>query len=156
MEPVASCLKAGKRVVDLSADYRLRDLRTFETWYQTGWIDAGGPTHKKSWRRPDYIFREYGADYRMIIDAFTDHDEGSPKRVHLITVPGSGGGALWGDFEWGDGTVWGSAPDGSVIVRGKSFGLAKTLQLKIHGPTASPARWGLGAIVLKYVPRRFR
>lgn len=35
MEPVASCLKAGKRVVDLSADYRLRDLRTFETWYQT-------------------------------------------------------------------------------------------------------------------------
>ncbi|HET9962202.1 MAG TPA: N-acetyl-gamma-glutamyl-phosphate reductase [Nitrospiraceae bacterium] len=35
MEPVASCLKANKRVIDLSADYRLRDLRTYETWYQT-------------------------------------------------------------------------------------------------------------------------
>lgn len=35
MGPVASCLKAGKRVIDLSADFRLKDPRTYETWYQT-------------------------------------------------------------------------------------------------------------------------
>jgi N-acetyl-gamma-glutamyl-phosphate reductase len=35
MGPVASCMKAGKRVIDLSADFRLKDARTYETWYQT-------------------------------------------------------------------------------------------------------------------------
>ena len=33
--PVASCLKAGKLVVDLSADYRLKDVTAYEKWYQT-------------------------------------------------------------------------------------------------------------------------
>ena len=35
MGPVASCMKAGKRVIDLSADFRLKDPQTYETWYQT-------------------------------------------------------------------------------------------------------------------------
>lgn len=34
-EPVALCMKAGKRVVDLSADYRLKDVAAYEQWYQT-------------------------------------------------------------------------------------------------------------------------
>ncbi|MBH0193992.1 MAG: N-acetyl-gamma-glutamyl-phosphate reductase [Nitrospira sp.] len=34
-DPVATCLKAGKLVVDLSADYRLKDATTYETWYKT-------------------------------------------------------------------------------------------------------------------------
>ncbi len=34
-EPVALCLKAGKLVVDLSADYRLKDVAAYEQWYQT-------------------------------------------------------------------------------------------------------------------------
>jgi N-acetyl-gamma-glutamyl-phosphate reductase len=35
MAPVASCLTAGTKVIDLSADYRLKDSRLFEHWYQT-------------------------------------------------------------------------------------------------------------------------
>ena len=35
MGPVASCMKAGKRVIDLSADFRLKNPHTYETWYQT-------------------------------------------------------------------------------------------------------------------------
>ena len=34
-DPVAACLKAGKLVVDLSADYRLKDAATYENWYKT-------------------------------------------------------------------------------------------------------------------------
>lgn len=34
-DPVALCMKAGKLVVDLSADYRLKDVAAYETWYQT-------------------------------------------------------------------------------------------------------------------------
>jgi N-acetyl-gamma-glutamyl-phosphate reductase len=33
--PVAACLKAGKIVVDLSADYRLKNPAIYEQWYQT-------------------------------------------------------------------------------------------------------------------------
>lgn len=35
LEPVAACLAAGKHVVDLSADYRLKDPAVYETWYKT-------------------------------------------------------------------------------------------------------------------------
>jgi len=33
--PVAVCRKAGKLVVDLSADYRLKNVAAYESWYQT-------------------------------------------------------------------------------------------------------------------------
>ncbi len=34
-DPVARCLQAGRLVVDLSADYRLKDPAAYERWYQT-------------------------------------------------------------------------------------------------------------------------
>ena len=34
-EPVALCMKTGKLVVDLSADYRLKDVTAYEKWYQS-------------------------------------------------------------------------------------------------------------------------
>ncbi len=34
-EPVAACLAERKPVVDLSADYRLKDAAAYDTWYQT-------------------------------------------------------------------------------------------------------------------------
>jgi N-acetyl-gamma-glutamyl-phosphate reductase len=33
MKIVPEFIRAGKKVIDLSADYRLRDLKTYETWY---------------------------------------------------------------------------------------------------------------------------
>jgi N-acetyl-gamma-glutamyl-phosphate reductase len=33
--PVALCRKAGKLVVDLSADFRIKDVAAYEKWYQT-------------------------------------------------------------------------------------------------------------------------
>jgi N-acetyl-gamma-glutamyl-phosphate reductase len=35
VEPARACLSAGMRVVDLSADYRLKDAKAYETWYET-------------------------------------------------------------------------------------------------------------------------
>jgi N-acetyl-gamma-glutamyl-phosphate reductase len=35
LQPVAACMAAGKHVVDLSADYRLKDPAIYETWYKT-------------------------------------------------------------------------------------------------------------------------
>ena len=35
LAPVAACMETGKFVVDLSADYRLKDPAAYERWYQT-------------------------------------------------------------------------------------------------------------------------
>ncbi len=35
MAPVAACVRAGKPVIDLSADYRLTQAETYEQWYGT-------------------------------------------------------------------------------------------------------------------------
>lgn len=34
-DPVATCVKAGRLVVDLSADYRLKSVAAYEKWYHT-------------------------------------------------------------------------------------------------------------------------
>lgn len=40
LAPVSACLKTGKLVVDLSADYRLKDSAIYEQWYQTSHAHA--------------------------------------------------------------------------------------------------------------------
>jgi N-acetyl-gamma-glutamyl-phosphate reductase len=41
LTPVSACLQTGKLVVDLSADYRLKDPAVYEQWYQTSHTYAG-------------------------------------------------------------------------------------------------------------------
>ncbi|MCE9537406.1 MAG: N-acetyl-gamma-glutamyl-phosphate reductase, partial [Nitrospirae bacterium] len=41
LEPVSACLQTGKLVVDLSADYRLKDSAIYEQWYRTPHTYAG-------------------------------------------------------------------------------------------------------------------
>ena len=41
LAPVSACLEIGKLVVDLSADYRLKDPAVYEQWYQTPHTYAG-------------------------------------------------------------------------------------------------------------------
>src|SRR4029079_2556483 len=41
LTPVAACLHNGKLVVDLSADYRLKDPALYEQWYHTTHTHAG-------------------------------------------------------------------------------------------------------------------
>jgi hypothetical protein len=128
--------------------------RLFESFYVTRWIDAGFPTSKKSWRRPDFIVKEFGDDYSLSVSVFRDFEEASPKRVSTVVVDAGGTGPKWGEFDWGDGTQWGEAPQGARIERGSGIGLARTVQLKIAGTPGKP--WGVDAIVMKFVPRRFR
>ena len=41
MEPVTACVRAKKPVIDLSADFRLIDLDTYERWYGTPHASPG-------------------------------------------------------------------------------------------------------------------
>ncbi len=45
MEHVPPLLAAGVRVIDLSADYRLKDTAVYEKWYKHAHVDAANLTH---------------------------------------------------------------------------------------------------------------
>jgi len=132
----------------------------FVTKYRTPWITADWPTRKKSWRRADYVCRISGAGYDLAVESFRDYEERNVARRHTVTVPPSGAGAVWGGFDYGDGTVWGQGGPkrGALIRRGSSQGMCRALQLRLSGVsrTGVYSSWGVDAVILKVVLRRFR
>ena len=128
----------------------------FRTFYRTPWLTAGWPTRKKSWRRPDFICRRTERDHRLQVQSFRDYEEVSPRRSSLVEIFTAGAGTRWGEFDWNDGARWGTgAVAGASIRRGSSFGMCRSLQLRLASMTPG-ARWGIDAIVMKYVMRRLR
>ena len=144
----------------------------FDTVYRTPWVSNGWPTRKKSFRRPDFVCRLTGQEHYLTVSSYRDYEELNARRRHTIIVPGGlpptqGGGttaAIWGHFAWDDGTEWGQIgsttissqiKSGASIRRGSSFGLCRSLQLRVTGTTPG-AQWGVDAIILKVVMRRFR
>jgi hypothetical protein len=150
-------------------------VEPFFTSYRTPWVTADWPTRKKSFRRPDFICRITGVDHQLNVRSYRDYEEVNVRRMHTIVVPSGGPpptsgdpgqiAAVWGHFRWNDGTTWNqegippelatSPKNGASIRRGSSFGLCRSLQLRVSGAT-SGARWGIDAIILKAVMRRFR
>jgi hypothetical protein len=129
-------------------------VQPFQTIYRTPWLTAGWPTRKKSFRRPDFVCRRTGLTHHLRVQSYRDYEEVNPRRAHTVVIDGQGT-SVWGEFEWADGTLWGGGrTGGNKIVRGGSFGLCKALQVRITGVTPG-ARWGIDAIILKLVMRRF-
>jgi hypothetical protein len=127
----------------------------FDSVYRTPWVTADWPTRKKSWRRPDFVMRETGFTHQLAVRSYRDYEETQPKRQYSLQVPSTGASARWGEFTWGDGTLWGANKSGASIRRGSSFGMCRALQLRVAGATPRH-KWGIDAIVLKVVLRRFR
>ena len=143
-------------------------LEPFETYYRTPWIHAGWPTRKKSFRRPDFVCRDTGRNYFLQVRSYRDYEELNAKRQYRVEVPAGGAETRWGHFTWRrgtgedhqglppDGVLWGQGnKQGALIRRGTSFGLCRSLQLRVAGATPS-VQWGVNAIILKIVMRRFR
>lgn len=124
------------------------------SYYVTHWLYMGQPGLKKRWRRPDFIVKERTNEWDLAIDIYVDFDEASAKREYTIVVPAGPAGALWGSFNWGDGTLYGGAAKGSVVQKGGNIGPAKAVQLNLAGEPG--LRWGVDGIVFKYTPRRMR
>lgn len=127
----------------------------FRSYYRTPWITADWPTRKKSWRRPDLVCRGTEEDYKLQVRSYRDYDDSNTRRQYTVDVNGRGI-AKWGEFVWGDGTEYSAGGSSSAqIRRGGSFGLGRAIQLRFEGITPK-RRWGVEAIVLKVVLRRFR
>jgi hypothetical protein len=128
--------------------------QNFESYYVTPWVDGGFPTLKKSWRRPDLVVKERTLGYDLQVDVYRDYDEANVVRDKIIVVDAGGTGATWGNFTWGDGTLYGPEARGSRIERGGNLGSARAVQLRLSGQIGKV--WGVDAIIFKFIPRRMR
>jgi len=128
----------------------------FRSYIRTSWFDAGMPSLKKSWRRPDYIFRNLRGELVVNVDEFIDFNHEQVKRSSLVEIDATYDGDVWGGAQlWGDG-IWGSTSESleAQIKRGTTLGLARAVALRLSAVEGS--RWGLNAIVNKYRPRKLR
>ena len=126
----------------------------FSTRMRTRWLDAGAPTWKKSWRRPDFLLRGMKVNTLINCRVFHNYDNSNAQRSFTVEYTPDNLTALWGSFVWGDGTLYGGSDQTSSIERGSTMGRAGVVQIELTG--ASGVSWGLNGIVFKFIPRRFR
>jgi hypothetical protein len=143
----------------------------FPTLYATNWKFADSPELRKHWMRPRFIIRIPPADFTLRVEVYRDYDESEPKRTFQLFISAEGE-YYWRDlgfddpsgtgFDWeptspsGRGGLWSGAARGGRIIRGKSFGIARSVQLVFStSPSSIGQQWGLDAVVLKHIDRRF-
>ena len=126
----------------------------FQTRLRTRWLDAGAPTWKKSWRRPDFLLRALTVESTVDVRVYHDFDNSNAERSFIVTYSPDNVLAMWGHFKYGDGTRYGGSEQSSSVERGGTMGRAGTVQLEVTGYPG--VQWGLNGIIFKYIPRRFR
>ena len=126
----------------------------FETRFRTRWIDAGAPTWRKSWRRPDLLLRALKVDTLVNCRVFHDYNSMNAERSFQVAFTPDLDPAIYGDFNWGDGHLYGGAIQTTSVERGGTMGRAGTVQLLVEGEPGNS--WGLNGVVFKFIPRRFR
>lgn len=177
-------IRSGPSVLDLHGDDLGADTvesveYPIEAHYRTRWYDGGLPTIKKRWRRPDLVADRDALPYDVTLYVYHDYDSGNAKRTKVINVGTAGDVGVWeADPEW-DGSdaslatpevgaaIWDETPDsieagweadlesgGASIERSSSLGSARAVQLEFRGEAGR--RWGVNALVLKYLLRRIR
>lgn len=126
----------------------------FDTVIRTRWLDAGNPTWKKSWRRPDFLLRALAFDSVVNVQVFHDFDNYNAERSFLVQYTPDNYPSVWGHFIYGDGTLYGGSDQTQSVERGGTMGRAGVVQLQAVGNPG--VRWGLNGIIFKFIPRRFR
>lgn len=123
----------------------------FTSRYRTRWVDGGSYSQKKMFRRPDIIVKQLSSDSYLNIKAYADYEEASVVKEYSIDIDSASTGMVWGLSYWGI-SNWGEQNVGSQIMRGRSIGLAKSIQIEFEGGPGIP--WGVNSYTLKYNPRK--
>jgi len=166
-DPVARCLLRLGGLTSTAADiiHATGETTPFEAFYTTNWKDAGTEELRKSWRRPRFIINNPESDIILRVDAYRNYDPGAAYRSWTLGLD-SFGRSFWRDlgaaapegdgFDWDDGTLWEGETRGSRIIRGGPLGVARSVQLRITAtPDTLGKAWGVDAITLKIIQRRF-
>lgn len=131
--------------------------RHIDAWYTTPWFDMNQPAVRKQFKAPYFVFLGDTED-RVRIDVYRDYDSSARFKTFHESVTDLADGAVWGDFDWGEGApdgLWAAEGRLHVVQRGSPLGTHRAVQLKITGP-ADNANWGMDALSLVYTPKRIR
>lgn len=136
-----------------------------ESHFTTPWLSGKNPVTKKRWGRPQVVI-DAAATLTMQVEVYTDYDKASSRKTVDIAIQGRESASVWDTARWGndDGSthtapvgVWGSESANKItdVVRVQSLGNAKSVALKINGPSESNS-WEINGIMFTYKPRRLR
>lgn len=125
----------------------------FDSYYRTGFIDAGNYAMKKMFRRPDFVFKQVDTASSINVKVYHNYEEalGNERRTFDVSLASSAQGARWGVGRWGV-DPWGILAEGSQVSKGSNLGLARSIQLLLTGPEGLP--WGMNSVSYKYNQRK--
>jgi hypothetical protein len=126
---------------------------SFDGYYTTRWIDGRNYAMKKMFRRPDFVLKQTVTARSLTIGVYHDYEEASEQKEFTVNLSAAGTASLWGTATWNNG-FWGLANQGAVVLSGSNLGLARSVQLKIYGPTG--LSWGVDSFTIKYNPRKVK
>lgn len=133
-------------------------LSNFPVKYRTGWIYADKPEVRKSWRRPRFIVGTSATALDLNVSVLHNYDNTNIANSQILELVADGS-AVWGSFNWGDGTQWGGLPTGSTIMRtlsGQGLGVASAVSLMFEtNPDFLGKPWNISGIELKYRERMY-
>ena len=131
---------------------------TYASYYRTRWVDGRNYAQRKMFRRPEFILKQTSTARSLTVGVFQDYEEGSEVKSFTLDLKAAGSASLWGANGVGtalwDSATFGLANQGAVIEIGSNMGLAKSVQMKISGPTG--LSWGMDSFTIKYYPRKVK
>jgi hypothetical protein len=133
---VGSNLLSLHHMEDFSAVADNWDTNTLNinSYFTTPWIHGGQPIQKKSWKRPELIYRASGAA-SFNLTTYVDYVDTAVKSM-TATQAGSGS-----NYE---------------VDRLQSVGPGRAISIKVTGPTATNVTWSIESLTLKYRPKPLR
>ena len=117
---------------------------------RTRWIDAGAPTWRKSWRRPDLLMRALKINTVVNCRVFHNYDSSNAERSFEVRLhPGQPAHAV-GPLQLRRRHLYGGSNQTTSIERGGTMGRAGTIQLLVEGQPG--ISWGLNGDHLQVHP----
>jgi len=124
----------------------------FSSYYITRWIDGRNYAMKKMFRRPDFVLKQTATARSLTVSVFQDYEESVLKKTFTLNLATTGT-AVFGTARWNQAT-WGAANAGAVVEVGSNLGLARSVAMKVTGPTG--LSWGMDSFTIKYNPRKVK
>jgi hypothetical protein len=124
----------------------------FSSYYVTRWIDGRNYALKKMFRRPDFVLKQTVTARSLTVGVFQDYEESVLKKTFTLNLATTAT-AVFGTARWNQAT-WGAANVGAVVEVGSNLGLARSVQMKVTGPTG--LSWGMDSFTIKYNPRKVK
>ncbi len=132
-----------------------------KSFFTTPWLSGKNPVVKKRWGRPQVVM-DAASTSTMQVDVYSDYDKASTDKTVYLNIAGRDSAYTWETNDAGTGSLWNTATWSSEaaasitdVVRLQSLGLAKSVALKINGPSQS-VDWEINGIMFTYKPRRLR